>query len=77
MCDSLTVFPLPFVRNVCSPSKKVCILSIGNIGHMFVLFAKALGVEVYALSSFFFKEGRCFEVRSRPFHCYKERANFV
>lgn len=54
MCDSLTVFPLPFVRNVCGPSKKVCILSIGNIGHTFVLFAKALGVEVYAISRFFF-----------------------
>lgn len=60
MCDSLTVFPLPFVRNVCGPSKKVCILSIGNIGHTFVLFAKALGVEVYAISRFFFLRRKMF-----------------
>ncbi|CAL9734178.1 NADP-dependent alcohol dehydrogenase 6 [Monosporozyma servazzii] len=49
LCGGLTVFS-PLVRNGCGPGKKVGILGIGGIGHMGVIFAKALGAEVYAIS---------------------------
>ena len=49
MCGGITVFS-PLLRNGCGPGKKVGILGIGGIGHMGVLFAKAMGAEVYAIS---------------------------
>ncbi|KTB18040.1 NADP-dependent alcohol dehydrogenase 6 [Nakaseomyces glabratus] len=49
LCGGLTVYS-PLLRNGCGPGKKVGILGIGGIGHMGVLFAKAMGAEVYAIS---------------------------
>ena len=49
MCGGVTVFS-PLYRNGCGPGKKVGILGIGGIGHMGILFAKAMGAEVYAIS---------------------------
>ncbi|CCF57148.1 hypothetical protein KAFR_0C01550 [Kazachstania africana CBS 2517] len=49
MCGGITVFS-PLLRNGCGPNKKVGIVGIGGIGHMGVLFAKAMGAEVYAFS---------------------------
>ena len=45
----MTVYS-PLLRNGCGPGKKVGILGIGGIGHMGILFAKAMGAEVYAIS---------------------------
>ncbi|KLO17374.1 GroES-like protein [Schizopora paradoxa] len=49
MCAGLTVFS-PLVRNGAGPGKKVGIIGIGGLGHYAIMFAKALGAEVYAFS---------------------------
>ena len=49
LCAGLTAFS-PLVRNHCGPGKKVGILGMGGIGHFGILFAKALGAEVWAIS---------------------------
>lgn len=49
LCAGITVYS-PLVRNGCGPGKKVGIVGIGGLGHFGVLFANALGAEVYAIS---------------------------
>lgn len=49
MCAGLTVYS-PLVRNGCGPGKKVAIVGIGGLGHFALLWAHALGAEVWALS---------------------------
>ncbi|CAR21565.1 ADH6 [Lachancea thermotolerans] len=49
LCGGITVFS-PLINNDCGPNKKVGIVGIGGIGHMGLIFAKALGAEVYAIS---------------------------
>ncbi|KAI5120879.1 hypothetical protein M0805_002979 [Coniferiporia weirii] len=50
LCGGLTVFS-PLVRNGAGPGKKVGVVGIGGLGHYAIMFAKALGAEVYAFSS--------------------------
>lgn len=49
LCAGLTVYS-PLVRLGAGPGKKVGIVGIGGLGHFAVLWAAALGAEVYALS---------------------------
>jgi len=49
MCAGLTTYS-PLVRAGCGPGKHVAILGIGGLGHFGILWAKALGAEVTALS---------------------------
>jgi len=49
MCAGLTTYS-PLVRAKVGPGKKVAIVGIGGLGHFGVLWAKALGAEVWALS---------------------------
>lgn len=49
LCAGLTVYS-PLVRNGCGPGKKVGIVGVGGLGHYAVLFAKALGAEVWAFT---------------------------
>ncbi|KAK3291224.1 chaperonin 10-like protein [Chaetomium fimeti] len=49
LCAGLTAYS-PLVRNGIGPGKKVGIVGIGGIGHFGILFAKALGAEVWAIS---------------------------
>lgn len=49
LCAGLTSYS-PLVRNGCGPGKKVGIVGIGGLGHFGILFAKALGAEVWAIS---------------------------
>lgn len=49
MCAGLTTYS-PLVRAGTGPGKKVAILGIGGLGHFGLLWSKALGAEVYALS---------------------------
>lgn len=49
MCAGLTTFS-PLVRAGTGPGKKVAILGIGGLGHFGLMWAKALGAEVWALS---------------------------
>lgn len=55
LCAGLTAYS-PLVRNGCGPGKKVGILGLGGIGHFGVLFAKALGAEVWVISRSHSKE---------------------
>jgi len=50
MCAGLTVFS-PLLRNGAGPGKKVGILGIGGLGHYAIMFAAAMGAEVYAFST--------------------------
>ncbi|KFY69065.1 hypothetical protein V496_00559 [Pseudogymnoascus sp. VKM F-4515 (FW-2607)] len=49
MCAGLTTFA-PLSRAGTGPGKKVAILGIGGLGHFAIIWAKALGAEVWALS---------------------------
>lgn len=49
MCAGLTVWS-PLVRANTGPGKKVAIVGIGGLGHFAVMWAAALGAEVYAIS---------------------------
>ena len=49
LCAGLTAYS-PLVRHGAGPGKKVGIVGMGGIGHFGVLFAKALGAEVWAIS---------------------------
>lgn len=49
LCAGLTAYS-PLVRNGAGPGKKVGIVGLGGIGHFGVMFAKALGAEVWAIS---------------------------
>jgi alcohol dehydrogenase (NADP+) len=55
LCAGLTAYS-PLKRNGCGPGKKVGIVGLGGIGHMGVLFAKALGAEVWVISRTHAKE---------------------
>lgn len=55
LCAGLTAYS-PLVRNGCGPGKKVGVVGLGGIGHFGVLFAKALGAEVWAISRSHAKE---------------------
>lgn len=48
-CAGLTAFS-PLVRNGVGPGKRVGVIGIGGLGHYAILFAKALGAEVYAIT---------------------------
>ncbi|KAH9947617.1 GroES-like protein [Amylocystis lapponica] len=49
LCAGLTVFS-PLKTYGAGPGKKVGIVGIGGLGHYAVLFAKAMGAEVYAFT---------------------------
>ena len=44
LCGGITVYA-PLKRNGCGPGKKVGIVGFGGLGHMGVLFAKAMGAD--------------------------------
>jgi alcohol dehydrogenase (NADP+) len=66
LCAGLTAFS-PLVRNGCGPGKKVGIVGLGGIGHFGVLFAKALGATVYAISRSHSKEADAFKLGADGF----------
>lgn len=49
MCAGLTTYA-PLSRGGVGPGQKVAILGVGGLGHFGLLWAKALGAEVWALS---------------------------
>lgn len=49
LCAGITVYS-PLKRFGAGPGKKVGIVGIGGLGHYGVIFAKALGAEVWAIS---------------------------
>jgi len=49
LCAGLTVYS-PLVRLGCGPGKKVAIIGVGGLGHFAIMWASALGAEVYVIS---------------------------
>lgn len=49
LCGGVTVYS-PLKHFGCGPGKRVGIIGVGGLGHFGVLFAKALGAEVVAIS---------------------------
>lgn len=49
LCGGLTVYS-PLKRNGVKPGSKVGVIGIGGLGHYAVLFAKAMGAEVFAFT---------------------------
>ncbi|KAI0745032.1 GroES-like protein [Earliella scabrosa] len=49
MCAGLTVYS-PLKTHGCGPGKKVGVIGIGGLGHYAILWAKAMGAEVYAFT---------------------------
>lgn len=49
LCAGITVYS-PLKRFGAGPGKKVGVVGIGGLGHYAVIFAKALGAEVWAIS---------------------------
>jgi alcohol dehydrogenase (NADP+) len=49
MCAGLTTYG-PLTRAGCGPGEKIAILGFGVLGHFGIIWAKAMGVEVWPLS---------------------------
>lgn len=49
LCAGLTVYS-PLLRNGVTKGSKVAVVGIGGLGHYAILFAKAMGAEVYAFT---------------------------
>ncbi|SCV99763.1 LAFE_0B01970g1_1 [Lachancea fermentati] len=71
LCGGITVFS-PLLNNGCGPNKKVGIVGIGGIGHMGLIFAKAMGAEVYAISRSSRKKKDALELGADHFIATKE-----
>ena len=50
LCAGVTMYS-PLRQNGCGPGKRVGIIGVGGLGHIAVLFAKAMGCAVTAFSS--------------------------
>jgi alcohol dehydrogenase (NADP+) len=50
LCGGITVFS-PIKQQGAGPGKTVGIVGVGGLGHFGILFAKALGAEVVAIST--------------------------
>ena len=72
MCAGLTTYS-PLVRAGVGPGTKVAILGIGGLGHFGILWAKALGAEVWALSHTPNKKDECLKLGADHFVLTKEK----
>lgn len=75
LCGGITVYS-PLLRNGCGPGKKVGIVGIGGIGHMGLIFAKAMGAEVYAISRSSAKKEDAFKLGADHFIATKEEEDW-
>lgn len=72
LCAGLTVYS-PLVRLGAGPGKKVGIVGIGGLGHFAVMFAKALGAEVYAISHSPNKKDDALKLGAKEFICSEDK----
>ncbi|KAF4313011.1 hypothetical protein SLS57_007349 [Botryosphaeria dothidea] len=72
LCAGLTVFS-PLKRLGAGPGKKIGIVGIGGLGHFGILFAKALGAEVYAISHSPNKKEDALKLGAKDFIVTKEK----
>lgn len=77
MCGGLTVYS-PLKRNGCKPGANVGIVGIGGIGHMGLLFAKAMGAkEVVAISRSSAKKDDAMKLGATDFIATKEDSDWA
>lgn len=85
LCAGITVYS-PLVRLGCGPGKKVGIVGIGGLGHYAVMFAAALGAEVYVISHSPNKKEDALKMGAKHFICsgdkdwaepYKNTLDFI
>jgi len=72
MCAGLTTYS-PLKRAGTGPGKHVAILGIGGLGHFGILWAKALGAEVTALSHTPDKKDEALALGADHFVCTKDK----
>ncbi|KAK7524718.1 chaperonin 10-like protein [Phyllosticta citriasiana] len=72
LCAGLTVYS-PLVRLGAGPGKTIGIVGIGGLGHFGILFAKALGAEVYAISHSPNKKDDAIALGAKGFICTKDK----
>lgn len=75
LCGGITVFS-PLLRNGCGPGKKVGIVGIGGIGHMGLIFANAMGADVYAISRSYAKKEDATKMGAHHFIATKEEPDW-
>ncbi|PVH73157.1 GroES-like protein [Cadophora sp. DSE1049] len=72
MCAGLTVYS-PLKRANTGPGKKVAILGIGGLGHFAIIWARAMGAEVTALSHTPSKESEAKKLGAHHFVSTKDK----
>jgi alcohol dehydrogenase (NADP+) len=72
LCAGITVFS-PLKRFGAGPGKKVGVVGIGGLGHYAVIFAKALGAEVWAISRSRAKEADALKMGADGFIATSEK----
>lgn len=72
MCAGLTTYS-PLVRAGTGKGKKTAILGIGGLGHFALMWAKALGAEVTALSHSPDKKDDALKLGADHFVCTKDK----
>lgn len=72
LCAGITVYS-PLKRFGAGPGKKVGIVGIGGLGHFGVMFAKALGAEVWAISRSRAKEADAIKMGADGFLATSEK----
>ncbi|KAK5170032.1 hypothetical protein LTR04_005085 [Oleoguttula sp. CCFEE 6159] len=72
LCAGLTTYS-PLVRLGAGPGKKVAIVGIGGLGHFAIMWAKALGADVYALSHTPDKKQDALAMGAKEFVCTKDK----
>jgi len=73
-CAGATVFS-PLTHFGAGPGKKVGIIGIGGLGHLGLKFARALGAEVYAISTSASKEEEAKKLGAHHFINTKDKAS--
>ncbi|KAK4957847.1 hypothetical protein LTR66_013204 [Elasticomyces elasticus] len=71
LCAGLTTYS-PLVRLGAGPGKKVGIVGIGGLGHFAVMWASALGAEVYVISHSPDKKDDAMKMGAKQFICSKD-----
>ncbi len=66
LCGGVTVFN-PLLQNNILPTSKVAIVGVGGLGHMAIMFAKAWGCEVTAISRSRSKEAEARELGAHQY----------
>lgn len=76
LCAGLTVFS-PLYRNKVGPGMRVGVVGIGGLGHFAVMFAKAMGADVVAISHSANKKEDALKMGASSFVSTKDNADWA